>query len=203
MPPPNSAPPRGWRRARFELAAVARHADGRRRRQGAGDRRRIFQAARAVRPVDSTFQAIQHMLAELASCVAATIASAEAAARDADEGGLFEADVSRSPPPRAKPPISPSASPPSRTSRWAPWALPTSTSCITTRAGSGYGAATSAARPSGARRSARPTPRPAPRAVGLAQRQQIRGVTADCHPAGTCERYQSRISAPVHITTPV
>ena len=36
----------------------------------------------------STFQAIQHMLAELASCVAATIASAEAATRDADEGGL-------------------------------------------------------------------------------------------------------------------
>jgi acyl-CoA dehydrogenase len=41
------------------------------------------------RPI-STFQAIQHMLAELASCVAATIASAEAAARDADEGGLAE-----------------------------------------------------------------------------------------------------------------
>lgn len=38
----------------------------------------------------STFQAIQHMLAELASCVAATIASAEAASRDADEGGLAE-----------------------------------------------------------------------------------------------------------------
>jgi len=38
----------------------------------------------------STFQAIQHMLAELASCVAATIASAEAAARDADEGGLLD-----------------------------------------------------------------------------------------------------------------
>jgi acyl-CoA dehydrogenase len=38
----------------------------------------------------SNFQAIQHMLAELASCVAATIASAEAAARDADEGGLAE-----------------------------------------------------------------------------------------------------------------
>jgi len=36
----------------------------------------------------STFQAVQHMLAELASYVAATIASAEAAARDADEGGL-------------------------------------------------------------------------------------------------------------------
>ncbi|HTR86936.1 MAG TPA: acyl-CoA dehydrogenase family protein [Reyranella sp.] len=36
----------------------------------------------------STFQAIQHMLAELASHVAATIASAEAAARDADEGGV-------------------------------------------------------------------------------------------------------------------
>jgi acyl-CoA dehydrogenase len=30
------------------------------------------------------------MLAELASCVAATIASAEAAARDADEGGLAD-----------------------------------------------------------------------------------------------------------------
>ena len=41
------------------------------------------------RPI-STFQAIQHMLAELASCVAATIASAEAAARDADEGGLSD-----------------------------------------------------------------------------------------------------------------
>ena len=39
------------------------------------------------RPI-STFQAIQQMLAELASYVAATIASAEAAARDADEGGL-------------------------------------------------------------------------------------------------------------------
>ena len=39
------------------------------------------------RPI-STFQAIQHMLAELASCVAATIASAEAASRDANEGGL-------------------------------------------------------------------------------------------------------------------
>jgi acyl-CoA dehydrogenase len=39
------------------------------------------------RPI-SNFQAIQHMLAGLASCVAATIASAEAAARDADEAGL-------------------------------------------------------------------------------------------------------------------
>lgn len=39
------------------------------------------------RPI-STFQAVQHMLAELASYVAATIASAEAASRDADEGGL-------------------------------------------------------------------------------------------------------------------
>src|SRR5437899_2716049 len=36
----------------------------------------------------STFEAIQHMVAELARCVAATIASAEAAARDADAGGL-------------------------------------------------------------------------------------------------------------------
>ncbi len=41
------------------------------------------------RPI-SNFQAIQHMLAELASCVAATIASAESASRDADEGGLEE-----------------------------------------------------------------------------------------------------------------
>lgn len=39
------------------------------------------------RPI-STFQAIQHMLAELASCVAAIISSAETAARDAEEGGL-------------------------------------------------------------------------------------------------------------------
>ena len=39
------------------------------------------------RPI-SNFQAIQHMLAELASCVAAMIASAETASRDADEGGL-------------------------------------------------------------------------------------------------------------------
>ncbi|MFZ5779194.1 MAG: acyl-CoA dehydrogenase family protein [Pseudomonadota bacterium] len=41
------------------------------------------------RPI-STFQAIQHMLAELASCVAAIISSAETAARDAEEGGLPE-----------------------------------------------------------------------------------------------------------------
>lgn len=41
------------------------------------------------RPI-SNFQAIQHMLAELASCVAATIAASEAAARDADEGGLAD-----------------------------------------------------------------------------------------------------------------
>ena len=41
------------------------------------------------RPI-STFQAIQHMLAELASHAAAIIASAETAARDADEGGLAD-----------------------------------------------------------------------------------------------------------------
>ena len=41
------------------------------------------------RPI-STFQAIQHMLAELASHAAAVIASAETAARDADEGGLAD-----------------------------------------------------------------------------------------------------------------
>jgi len=39
------------------------------------------------RPI-STFQAIQHMLAELASCVAAIISSAETASRDVEEGGL-------------------------------------------------------------------------------------------------------------------
>lgn len=38
----------------------------------------------------STFQAIQHLLAELASYVAAVIAAAEAAARDAQEGGLAD-----------------------------------------------------------------------------------------------------------------
>ncbi len=41
------------------------------------------------RPI-STFQAIQHMLAELASYAAAVIASAETGARDADEGGLAD-----------------------------------------------------------------------------------------------------------------
>lgn len=45
------------------------------------------QRAQFGRPI-STFQAIQQMLSELASYVAATIASAEAASRDADEGGL-------------------------------------------------------------------------------------------------------------------
>lgn len=47
------------------------------------------QRAQFGRPI-SNFQAIQHMLAELASCVAATIASAESASRDADEGGLAD-----------------------------------------------------------------------------------------------------------------
>src|SRR6266481_5592076 len=43
----------GERRARVRAGGRhARHADGGRGRQGAGDRRRIFQAARAVRPVD-------------------------------------------------------------------------------------------------------------------------------------------------------
>ncbi len=80
--------------------------------------------------------------------------------------GWSRAAASRSPPPRAGRRSSRNGSPPSRTSRWAPWASPVSTSCITTRAGSGCGAATSAARPSGARRSARPTPRPARRRRG-------------------------------------
>jgi acyl-CoA dehydrogenase len=73
----------------FELAAVMRAM------QMAGAADRVLattveyskQRVQFGKPI-STFQAIQHMLAELASCVAATIASAEAAARDADEGGL-------------------------------------------------------------------------------------------------------------------
>jgi len=75
----------------FELAAVMRAM------QMAGAADRVLattveyskQRVQFGRPI-STFQAIQQMLAELASCVAATIASAEAAARDADEGGLAE-----------------------------------------------------------------------------------------------------------------
>ena len=75
----------------FELAAVMRAM------QMAGAADKILataveyskQRVQFGKPI-STFQAIQHMLAELASCVAATIASAEAAARDADEGGLAD-----------------------------------------------------------------------------------------------------------------
>ncbi len=73
----------------FEIAALARAMQ----MAGAADKvlattveysKQRVQFGRSI----STFQAIQHMLAELASCVAATIASAEAASRDADEGGL-------------------------------------------------------------------------------------------------------------------
>ena len=75
----------------FELAAVMRAM------QMAGAADRVLATATEYskqrvqfgKPI-STFQAIQHMLAELASCVAATIASAEAASRDADEGGLAD-----------------------------------------------------------------------------------------------------------------
>ena len=75
----------------FELAALARSMQ----MAGAADKvlattveysKQRVQFGRSI----STFQAIQHMLAELASCVAATIASAEAASRDADEGGLAD-----------------------------------------------------------------------------------------------------------------
>jgi acyl-CoA dehydrogenase len=75
----------------FELAAVMRAMQ----MAGAADRVLAIaveyskQRVQFGRPI-STFQAIQHMLAELASCVAAAIASAEAAARDADEGGLAD-----------------------------------------------------------------------------------------------------------------
>jgi acyl-CoA dehydrogenase len=75
----------------FELAAVMRAM------QMAGASDKVLATATEYskqrvqfgKPI-STFQAIQHMLAELASCVAATIASAEAASRDADEGGLAD-----------------------------------------------------------------------------------------------------------------
>ncbi len=75
----------------FELAAVTRAMQ----MAGAADKvlatatEYCKQRVQFGRPI-STFQAIQHMLAELASHVAATIASAEAAARDADEGGLAD-----------------------------------------------------------------------------------------------------------------
>ena len=73
----------------LELAALARAMQ----MAGAADKVLVTateyckQRVQFGRPI-STFQAIQHMLAELASYVAATIASAEAASRDADEGGL-------------------------------------------------------------------------------------------------------------------
>ena len=75
----------------LELAALARAMQ----MAGAADKVLVTateyckQRVQFGRPI-STFQAIQHMLAELASCVAATIASAEAASRDADEGGLAD-----------------------------------------------------------------------------------------------------------------
>jgi acyl-CoA dehydrogenase len=73
----------------LELAALARAMQ----MAGAADKVLVTateyckQRVQFGRPI-STFQAIQHMLAELASYAAATIASAEAASRDADEGGL-------------------------------------------------------------------------------------------------------------------
>jgi acyl-CoA dehydrogenase len=73
----------------LELAALARTMQ----MAGAADKVLVTateyckQRVQFGRPI-STFQAIQHMLAELASYVAATIASAESASRDADEGGL-------------------------------------------------------------------------------------------------------------------
>ncbi len=75
----------------FELAALARSMQ----MAGAADKvlatatEYCKQRVQFGRPI-STFQAVQHMLAELASYVAATIAVAEAASRDADEGGLID-----------------------------------------------------------------------------------------------------------------
>lgn len=84
----SAASPVGTGRA-LELAALARTMQ----MAGAADKVLVTateyckQRVQFGRPI-STFQAVQHMLAELASYVAATIASAESAARDADEGGL-------------------------------------------------------------------------------------------------------------------
>ncbi len=86
----SAASPIGADRA-VELAALARCMQ----MAGAADKVLVTateyckQRVQFGRPI-STFQAIQHMLAELASYVAATIASAETAARDADEGGLAD-----------------------------------------------------------------------------------------------------------------
>lgn len=84
------ASPVGVERA-YELAALMRSMQ----MAGAADKvlatvvEYCKQRVQFGRPI-STFQAIQQMLAELASYVAATIASAETAARDADEGGLAD-----------------------------------------------------------------------------------------------------------------
>jgi len=77
------------------------------------------------------------MLAELASCVAATIASAEAAARDADEGGLAEGGSFSIA--AAKSQASEFAQRIAAIAHQSMGAMgsPTSTSCITTRDGSG------------------------------------------------------------------
>ncbi|WP_421998032.1 acyl-CoA dehydrogenase family protein [Reyranella sp.] len=75
----------------FELAALMRAMQ----MAGAADRvlatavEYCKQRVQFGRPI-STFQAIQQMLAELASYAAAIIASAETATRDADEGGLAD-----------------------------------------------------------------------------------------------------------------
>jgi len=72
-----------------ELAALARAMQ----MAGAADRALAItveyckQRSQFGRPI-SNFQAIQHLLAELASCVAATVAAAEAASRDASEVGI-------------------------------------------------------------------------------------------------------------------
>jgi acyl-CoA dehydrogenase len=102
----------------------------------------------------STFQAVQHMLAELSTYVAAVSAATRRRAAARSRSGR--------PRPRRATPRTRSA--PSPTNRWARWASPTSTSCTTTRAASGCGAATmavsSTGAPSWAARCARPGPTP-------------------------------------------
>ncbi len=155
MPEFSAASPVSAGRA-LELAALARAMQ----MAGAADKvlatatEYCKQRVQFGRPI-STFQAIQHMLAELASCVAATIASANPHRVTPTRAGWRRGAASLSPQPRPSAPTSRTGSPPYRTSLWVPWASPTSTSCITTRAGSGCGAGTSAARASGARRSAK------------------------------------------------
>ena len=113
----------------------------------------------------STFQAIQQMLADSRASSRRPSPAPKPRHATPTKAGWPTAAASRSPRPRARLRNSPTASPASLTSRWARWASPTSISCTTTRAASGYGAATSAANLLG-REDGTASPRPAPRRYG-------------------------------------